>query len=245
MKQNFPDYDRISELRQELDRALWYDDEDATYDKLQKELDELTLGGGVAVDKSCQDKLCNKRRYSPVVVYYPGKVHHLDGDMNNNVLGNLAMVCPKCQSHILLSRFSPQDIWLLKARGLNNAQIGKILGISRERVRQLLNQSRSFQEGAEISELARIAQIKERTKEEENKLEVSLDELVERAQSVEKSLPGRYGHYHDQFGDHIPIIKRRLTDKRTLRKRILAELVKLRTDQTEGGQNERSHNKEG
>jgi hypothetical protein len=37
------------------------------------------------------------------------------------------MVCPNCQSHILLSRFNPEDIWLLKAKGLNNSQIGKLL----------------------------------------------------------------------------------------------------------------------
>jgi predicted transcriptional regulator len=94
--------------------------------------------------KYCKECLSNNGRHSifhseePRPVYFPGEIHHLDGDKTHNSDDNRAMICPNCEAHILLIRFSSEDIWLLKTKGLNNAQIGRLLGISRERVRQLI-----------------------------------------------------------------------------------------------------------
>lgn len=235
MQSYYPDYNRISEIKQGLEEALWDNDEGERYNKLQKELQELTSGGGVVAGKACCDPLCDGH-FRDSNVYYPGKIHHLDGDTNNESFGNLAMVCPKCRTHILLSRFSPEDIWLLKVKGLNNAQIARYLGISRERVRQLYKKARSFKEKVNMSELVRIAQSGQRTDEEEVKLKAGLDKLVRQAQNMEKSLLGRYSHYEDDDGfPSNKNQKQRSTDKRTLRKRILAELVKPGKNQTKEG----------
>lgn len=100
-------------------------------------------------------------------VFYPGEIHHLDGDPNNTMRNNLAMVCPNCNAHILMSRFLPEDIWLLVARGLSYAKIGRLLGISRERVRQLANKHREnlkseqYLSEAKINELVKGVQFLE------------------------------------------------------------------------------------
>jgi hypothetical protein len=145
-------------------------------------------------------KLTNKRciECHNASVYFPGEPHHLDGDSDNNAHGNLAMVCPQCGAHILLSRFNPEDIWLLKARGLNYAELGRLLGISRERVRQLC---KKYEVKQQVDLPVR--------------LQANLDDLVKKAERYENDLIRRGG------------LKRR-TDRRTKKKRIIAELNKLK-----------------
>jgi hypothetical protein len=77
---------------------------------------------------------CEECRTFPV--YYP-EVHHLDGNRQNNLPTNLVLVCPKCRAHLLF-RFNYEDIWILKIQGLSNAEIGRRLGISRQRVWKIL-----------------------------------------------------------------------------------------------------------
>jgi len=209
MKQNYPDYNRISEIEKELSELAprlehrpYFDEEADDIERgLVKELKKLVMGEQVEIEgKSCEENHCSGRptyrHASPI--YYPGKVHHLDGDTNNESFGNLAMVCPKCQAHILLSRFTPKDIWLLKARGLSNAEVGRLLSISRERVRQLCKKYEAKHE-AELTTL----------------LEDNLDDLVKKAQYIENGLiaSGRL---------------RRRIDRRTKKKRIIAELNRLK-----------------
>ena len=82
-------------------------------------------------------------------------------------------------------------------KGLSNAEIGRLLGISRERVRKL---SKRYQpEPVQANN-------------------IDIDELVKGAQKIEKNQKAR------------GLLKRR-TDKRTLRKRILAELTRLEKKQ--------------
>jgi hypothetical protein len=210
-KNNFPDYNRISEIEKErldinrkLERARYYDEEAHNKElQLAKELGKLVMGEKVEVEgKSCKENHCHQVK-SDVPIYYPGKVHHLDGDTDNESFGNLAMVCPNCQAHILLSRFDLEDIWLLKARGLSNAEIGRLLDISRERVRQLCEKYQAKHE-AELTSLSNA----------------DLDELVKKAEDFENQLiySGRL---------------RRRIDRRTKKKRIVAELAKLKAQQKE------------
>ena len=226
MRQNFPNYDRISEIEKELFELAprlkmeqYYDEEAAAEaDRLEKELNQAVMGEHVQVEgEFCGELHCGSR----YAICYPGKVHHLDGNTTNDSFDNLAMVCPKCQAHILLSRFRPGDIWLLKARGLSNAEIGRLLNISRERVRQLCAKYEALQK----SEIAR--------------LEANLDNLVKRAQAIDDSLKTKYIKDKDGF-----FIKgrrkkgKRLIDRRTLRKRIIAEIDKLKVKE---GLNERQY----
>jgi len=202
MQRNSPGYNRISEIKNELqkirrrlERTKYLDEEaeNKGYD-LEEELEQLIMGEGVeVVGKSCREKHCHGS-----AIYYPGKVHHLDGDTNNESFGNLAMVCPDCHAHILLSRFSPEDIWLLRARGLSNAEVGRLLGISRERVRQLCKKYEAKRE-AELTAL----------------IEANPDDLVKKAKYIENDLiaSGRL---------------RRRIDRRTKKKRIIAELNRLK-----------------
>jgi hypothetical protein len=230
MRQNFPNYNRISEIEKELSELAprltmekYYDEEAANKEhRLVEELLQLIMGERVeAEDKHCGEKHCGLAHD----IYYPGKVHHLDGNTTNNSFDNLAMVCPKCHAHILLSRFTPKDIWLLKARGLSNAEIGRLLDLSRERVRQLGKKYEALQE-SEITYL-----------------EVNVDNLVKRAQDIDNSLKTGYSRDKDGF----PIKWRRkkgkrLIDRRTLRKRIIAELDKLKAEQSQKeAQNERKY----
>ncbi|MDD5288184.1 MAG: sigma factor-like helix-turn-helix DNA-binding protein [Dehalococcoidales bacterium] len=51
-----------------------------------------------------------------------------------------------------MSPATPAEIWGLKKKGLNNTQIGEYLGLSRERVRQILKKYKSSQpEDTDIS----------------------------------------------------------------------------------------------
>jgi len=74
-------------------------------------------------------------------VYYP-EVHRLDGNRKRNSPSNLVLVCPRCHTHFIF-RFNHEDILTLKMRGLSNAEIGRVLGISRERVRQVYRRYKS------------------------------------------------------------------------------------------------------
>lgn len=98
------------------------------------------------------------RRTSFYQVYYPGEINHLDGNKSNRSDGNQAMICPHCGSHILLAAYNSEDIWLLKTKGLNYAEIGRILGMSRERVRQLFNRHQARIQDMKLSE-AEISQL--------------------------------------------------------------------------------------
>jgi len=220
MKQNFPDYNtiaeiekKLSELASRLENEGYFDEEAREKGRdLSKELARLVMGDPVeVVGKSCEENHCRGNKHDSAV-YYPGKVHHLDGDTNNESFGNLAMVCPKCQTHILLSRFSPEDIWLLKVKGLSNAEVGRILGISRERVRQLCKKYEAKHKAGLVA-----------------LIEADPDALVKKAEYIENQLiaSGRL---------------RRRIDRRTKKKRIIAELNKLKAKEA---QNERSHYQEG
>ena len=221
MKQNYPNYNRISEIEKELSELAprlemerYFDEEaSAKENDLEEELKQLIMGEMVKVEgKFCRENHC-RSHYDAFPIYYPGKVHHLDGNTTNDSFDNLAMVCPKCQTHILLSRFSSEDIWLLKVRGLSNAEIGRLLNISRERVRQLCKKYEALQESEIVL------------------LEANLDGLVKRAQAIDDSL--KTGYSKDKDGFFIKGRRKkgkRLIDRRTLRKRIIAEIDKLKGD---------------
>jgi len=129
----FPKYDGIAEAVRSRRRSRVSD------------LRKLLFGEPKVVEGiRCGVPQCEKTQASVfsrelTTVYYPGLVHHLDGDFSNNSATNLAMVCPECGAHILLSRFSTEDIQRMKAQGMDNAEIGRQLGISRERVRQIVD----------------------------------------------------------------------------------------------------------
>ena len=122
--------------------------------------------------------------------YYPGKIVHLNDNNADNSWGNLAITCPCCEGLIMLSRYTPRDIWSLKARGLNYAEIGRILGLSRERVRQLCKRYEASSSQVDIEDAVNEAQKRERWLVKNGKLD-------------------------------------RITDKRTWRKRLLAEAQKI------------------
>jgi DNA-directed RNA polymerase subunit RPC12/RpoP len=73
------------------------------------------------------------------------KVHHIDGNPANQTDSNTAVICPSCGIHILMSPATPAEIWRLKQKGLNNTEIGDYLGLSRERIRQILEKYKSSQ----------------------------------------------------------------------------------------------------
>jgi len=164
-------------------------------DKIEKLEVEAGIRQSERVEKSCKE--CNPRVAPPI--YNLDKIHYLDGDHSNRLHSNMAILCPRCGGHILLSPFNPKDIWELKMKGMSNAWIGKLLGISRERVRKL---SKRYQpEPVQANN-------------------IDIDRLVEEAQRRENRQKER------------GLLKRR-TDKRTIRKRILAELAKLEKKQEE------------
>ena len=155
---------------------------------------------GLALESRARDFAATARSYGGATLYYAGDIVPVDGNTDNKAPENLAMVCPHCGAHILLSRFTPKDIWLLKATGLSNADIGRLLGLSRERVRQLCKKHETGQKT-----------------EPERFTESDINELVRKARYLEDILidSGR--------------LRRRL-DRRTKKKRIMAELNKLRAN---------------
>ncbi len=163
--------------------------------QLRQEILGLEIKAGIIhkarAGKSCKE--CGGK--SPI--FNLDKIHYLDGDRSNKLHSNIAIVCPRCEVHILLSPFTPKDIWELKMKGLSNAEIGRLLRISRERVGKL---SKRYQpEPVQANN-------------------VDIDRLVKGVQKIEKNQKAR------------GLLKRR-TDKRTLRKRILAELTRLEKKQ--------------
>lgn len=162
-------------------------------------------------------------------IYNLGKVHYLDGDHSNELHSNKAIVCPCCEAHILLSAHSPWDIWELKRKGMSNAAIGRKLGISRQNVGKLL---KAYRRPPKVTD------------------EVDIDELIKQYQAREREAI-RTGHHWD--GDdsglfpsytlrqpvrrltedtrptfkRLPTVsKKRVTDRRTLRKKLLKEMRK-------------------
>lgn len=168
---------------------------------LRHEIEELEAELGIKqterVEKSCVE-CCSTSKHDDfwkgTRIYNLDKIHYLDGDRSNKLHSNTAIVCPRCQAHILLSPFTPKDIWELKMKGMSNAKIGKLLGLSRERVRKL---SKYYQ-----PEPIKVGN-------------VDIDWLIKRGQGIEGTLKAR------------GLLKRR-TDKRTLKKRIIAELNRLK-----------------
>jgi len=176
--------------------------------ELEKELNQLRAerkAVEVLSERAQEYKVPDASRWGPAI-YYPREILPLDGNPDNKAFGNLAIVCPLCYAHIRLSRFSPKDIWLLKARGLSNAEVGRLLNLSRERVRQLCKKHEARQR-AEVTAL----------------IEADLDELVKKAEYIENHLLA------------LGRLKRRM-DRRTKKKRIIAELNKLQAREV---QNER------
>jgi hypothetical protein len=143
---------------------------------------------GDIVEKARGDKFCKECGQRQPLIFNRNKIHYLDGNHTNRAHGNIAMICPSCQSHILLSRFTSDDVWGLKMKGLSNAAIGRYLGLSRERVGQLLKKCDMESVNFKIP---------------------SIDQLIKEEQDWEKK-NGR----------------KRVTDKRTLKKRIVARLNK-------------------
>jgi len=156
----------------------------------QIEIDRLRERYGIKDkrEKARDDKFCQDCRKQDSPIFNLENVHYLDGDHSNKAHGNIAVICPSCQSHILLCPFTSQDIAKLKMRGLSNAAIGRYLGLSRERVGQLLKTCDMESVNFKIP---------------------SIDQLIEEEQEWEKE-NGR----------------KRVTDKRTLKKRIVARLNK-------------------
>jgi predicted transcriptional regulator len=172
--------------------------------QLREEIEKLEEEAGIRqterVEKSCVK--CDSRSRYGTRIYNLDKIHYLDGDRSNKLHSNIAIVCPRCEGHILLSPFTPKDIWELKMKGMSNAEIGRLLGLSRERVRKL---SKHYQPEPIMAD------------------NVDIDWLIKEAQKIETIQKAR------------GLLKRR-TDKRTLKKRIIAKLNKLKAKEA---QNER------
>lgn len=141
-------------------------------------------GENIRADKFCVE--CGSRQKP---IYNSEIVHFIDGNCHNTEHGNIAIICPQCESHILMSQFTSNDVFKLKMKGLSNAEIGRYLGLSRERVRQLIKK-------CEPDSVIMTT--------------VSIDQLIKEEQELER----KYRAY------------RRVTDRRTLKKRITARLEK-------------------
>jgi|TARA_Y100000310_G_scaffold36889_1_gene34695 hypothetical protein len=98
------------------------------------------------------EKTCEECDHSSPI-YNLDKIHYLDGDQSNKLHSNTAVICPRCESHIILSAYTPKDIWELKMKGMGNAEIGRLLGISRERIRQLC---KKYQNQTELDRLEKL-----------------------------------------------------------------------------------------
>lgn len=139
----------------------------------------------VNLDLECAE--CHRRN-----IVNKDKVHHIDGNPSNQTDSNTAIICPSCGIHILMSPATPAEIWRLRQKGLNNTEIGEYLGLSRERIRQILDKYKSLQpEAVDISTTAQ-----------------EIEQKIKYLQDWErKTHPGK-----------------RITDRRTLRKRFEAEI---------------------
>lgn len=167
--------------------------------------------------KSCQE--CHTSD-----VYCSDEWHHLDGNDSNNMHGNIAVICPCCHSHIALSRFTPEDIYRFKMAGMNNAEIGRLLLLSRERIRQLAQRSTPEQK---IINIAKIAYKENKTVDEQKELDAYIGKLEKLQHDREIHSPDHYNYVIDkEFGDKYPVsVRNRVTDRRTIKKRILKQLL--------------------
>jgi hypothetical protein len=141
----------------------------------------------VKLDLECAE--CHRKH-----IVNKDKVHHIDGNPSNQTDSNTALICPSCGIHILMSPATPAEIWRLKQKGLNNTEIGEYLGLSRERIRQILEKYKSTQpDTADISPITH-----------------EIEQKIEYLQTWERDRhPGK-----------------RITDRRTLRKRIESDIRK-------------------
>lgn len=160
-------------------------------------------------------------------VYYP-EVHRLDGNRKRNSPSNLVLVCPRCHTHFIF-RFNHEDILILKIRGLSNAEIGRFLGISRERVRQIANRERveldALSGHKTLDELVKLIQNRqeelmraqklreEELRYEEEEFEASKGELGETDLK-------EWEEYLADMRRTTEMLKRRRISKRGLKKRI-------------------------
>jgi len=83
-------------------------------------------------------KLCGDREY--IIV------HHLDKNVKNNDRKNLLVVCKRCHAklHGQTLRFTKPNMILIKelrSQDYTYREIGEYLGISRQRVNQIINQA--------------------------------------------------------------------------------------------------------
>lgn len=156
--------------------------------EIYSELAEVERSLGIG-SQMVRNRVCSECNYqgAKAQIYIVDQFHYLDGNHSNNLHSNKAIICPRCQAHILLSALVPADMWQLKLRGMNNQEIADNFGISRERVRRLLKSYKPPKEDIDI--------------------ELTIRDM----QSLEK-----------QQG------KKRVTDKRTLKKKLLRELKKKR-----------------
>lgn len=184
--------------------------------QISRLLDDLDKG---AAEKVCLECMNTENlgyfQHRLTTVYRAQKFHHLDGDVSNKQHGNVAVVCPHCRVHIMLSRWAPEDIIRLRMQGMNNANVGRLLGISRERVRQLSSQyapKPQEPEEVDVDEMVRVVQLKDKhlRQVEAYKHEDAMFEAEMRGLPYPPNPP-----------------KIRLRDKRTIRKRVLAEIKKL------------------
>jgi predicted transcriptional regulator len=145
---------------------------------------EKNLGIG---PQEVRNRVCSEcaRKTTRARIYVVDQFHYLDGDKSNKLHSNRAIICPRCQTHILLSALDPVDMWQLKSRGMSNQEIADRFGVTRERVRTLLKRYKP------------------------PKYDIDIEWTIQGIQSEER-----------QQG------KKRVTDKRTLKKRVLRQLKK-------------------
>ena len=131
--------------------------------KICEELPEieknLGLGPQEVRNRSCSE--CNREAIR-ARIYIVDQFHYLDGDESNKLYSNKAVICPRCQAHILLSALAPADMWQLKLRGMSNQEIGDKFGVSRERVRRLLEMYNPPEEDIDIEQKIQDRQAEER-----------------------------------------------------------------------------------
>ena len=145
---------------------------------------EKNLGIG---PQEVRNRVCSEcgRKATRARIYVVYQFHYLDGDKSNKIHSNRAIICPRCQTHILLSALAPADMWQLKSRGMSNQEIADRFGVTRERVRTLLKGYKP------------------------PKYDIDIELTIQDIQAEER----RQG-------------KKRVTDKRTLEKRVLRQLKK-------------------
>jgi len=192
-------------------------------------------------------KKLNKNAESPDNLFISERPIHLNGDDTDNSKGNLAIKCPCCTALIRLAPYSAKDIWLLKTKGLNNnAEIGRTLGISRERVRQLAKRYQvqlQKQSTFDVDDLVKRAQELERnglcythrsppmtiraakialTKAKKEAYSIIEDAEYEAEQIVDDAQDELERALKNRGGrPGAPRLKSKVTDKRILKKRIL------------------------